>query len=70
MKEIEVLIRRLGKLGISLEIDSNIPWVYIRSINGKVVEEKWWSEHGCAIILGEKLVVSYRELFTLIKKYK
>lgn len=36
---------RLRKIGIELECDSNIPWIYLREVNGKkIVQEPFQSE--------------------------
>jgi len=38
--------RRLKKLGIEIECGSNVPWIYLESVNGKEVTERLWGEHG------------------------
>ena len=37
--------RRLEKIGIKVELSSNVPWVYLRRVNGKHVEGTYMSEH-------------------------
>ena len=72
MKTLNNLIRRLKKIGIEVEIGSNIPWFYIRCINGKKVSEKLESDHGFVIgYLGkDDFDFAYsKETFDLIRKY-
>ena len=46
MNEIEKFIKRLEKIGVSVELNGNFPWVYLTKINGKTVTERFMSEHG------------------------
>lgn len=74
--EIEVFINRLKKIGIEIELVSNLPWVYINKINGKEVIEKFKAEHGflfCYLPIkkGNKIeILNREEIFDLIRKYK
>lgn len=38
--------RRLKKIGIEIECINNMPWIYLRSVNGKTVTERYLGEHG------------------------
>ena len=38
--------RRLEKIGIKVELTSNIPWIYLQSVNGKPVKGLYRAEHG------------------------
>lgn len=73
MNEIDKFIQRLKKLGITVEIFSNIPWIYIDTINGKRVTEKFQGNHGFTAfflqIKGGVRVTDTREIFKLIRKY-
>lgn len=65
---------RLSKLGIEIEYFGNYPWVYLYKINGKIVKEKQYSEHGFTIIFhplkGETpKFLDIHETFKLIRKY-
>jgi len=67
--------RRLGKLGIQVDLYGNFPWIYIAAINGKKVKEKYEAEHGFTAFwyptkLDEPVTFSNRrEVFKLIRKY-
>jgi hypothetical protein len=43
------VVRRLEKIGISIELSCNVPWVYLDSINGVKVAEKKNARHGYCI---------------------
>lgn len=70
------LIRRLDKIGISLELIGNAPWIYLRSINGKAVTEHFLGNHGFTIAWypvkpGETVTLTdIREIFKTIRKYR
>jgi hypothetical protein len=34
MKEVEVFINRMKRIGIKLDLVSNIPWIYLYRVNG------------------------------------
>ena len=74
MLKLTTFLSRLSKIGISLHCSSNYPWVYIDSINGKIVEEKYGSEHGWVLGFFTKDNGFYwghtKEVFKLIRKYK
>lgn len=46
----------------------NYPWIYIDSICGIKVREKFYSEHGFVIFIGET-IPDIGEVFSLIRKY-
>ena len=76
--ELEVLKNRLGKIGIEIELIGNIPWIYLRSVNGNVVrKEDWNANHGYTIawwpVRAEQkphLDSDIKRTFELIRKYK
>lgn len=72
MNNLDIFINRLDKIGIKLELFSNIPWIYIAGINGKVVTEKYASDWG--FVLGylnkEFTFENLTEIFKLIRKYR
>ena len=37
---------RLAKIGISVNLNSNIPWVYMTAVNGKPITDKFMAKHG------------------------
>lgn len=49
MGELQIIQRRLSKIGVDVEFASNYPWVYLYKINGLLVEETYKSEHGFTI---------------------
>lgn len=43
---IERFVRRLEKIGITVELVGNYPWVYLDSVNGRRVTERYRANHG------------------------
>ncbi len=75
MDKIDSLISRLSKIGIKIELACNVPWIYIRKINGSIVTEKYYSDYGFTIAFlpirtGQDIVFTdISEVFSLIRKY-
>ena len=44
-----MLKHRLKRIGIDVELACNYPWIYLVSVNGKKVTEKYMSEYGYTI---------------------
>lgn len=71
-----VFIKRLKKIGIDISLSSNTPWIYIDTINGKKVTEKFHANHGFTIAFlpikknQELNFTDIGEIFKLIRKYK
>ena len=73
---VTILRNRLLKIGITIEMISNYPWIYLDKVNGNTVKEKYFANHGFTIgfnpaKLGD--VFSYTDLtqiFRIIRKYK
>jgi hypothetical protein len=73
---VTILRNRLLKIGITIEMISNYPWVYLDKVNGNAVKEKYFANHGFTIgfnpaIVGD--VFSYtdlKEIFKINRKYK
>lgn len=38
--------RRLKRIGIEVEMSSNVPWLYLDKVNGREVTERYMAEHG------------------------
>lgn len=76
MQKLNILIKRLNKIGVSLTLSTNYPWIYLDEINGKKVKEKFESEHGFVIAyvpirVGQDLkIANIKELFNLIREYE
>jgi hypothetical protein len=68
-------INRMNRIGIDIKLCSNIPWVYINSINGKRVRETFQANHGFTIaflpVKADKQIelTDIGETFKLIRKY-
>jgi hypothetical protein len=78
MNEIEVFINRMRKIGIELELEGNVPWIYLKSVNGNRVREiDYNANHGYTIAwypvrLGDKphLDSDLNRTFDIIRKYR
>lgn len=70
------LVTRLKKIGITLELVGNVPWIYLRSVNGNLVTEKFLGNHGFTIAWhptkpGDFIeLTDIKEIFTIIRKYR
>ena len=75
MQLLRIFSRRLGKLGIQVDLCANLPWIYIAAINGKQVKERYEADHGFTAFwyptkLDEPVTfTNRREVFKLIRKY-
>lgn len=73
--KIDIFVNRLNKIGITIELVGNIPWIYLTKVNGKTVKEKYCSEYGFTVaFLDIKLDNDYcftdiSEIFKIIRKY-
>ena len=76
MKKLDIFYNRMKRIGIDLKMSANYPWVYIDSINGKRVKEKFHSDHAYTIgfspiRMGQEFTFTdLTEIFKLIRKYK
>jgi len=75
MEKLTIFIKRMEKLGITVELMGNFPWIYLLSINGKQVTETYLSNHRFTIMftpvrLGQPHeFTNIKEIFILIRKY-
>lgn len=72
MNNIDKFIDRLRKLGIVVTIHGNLPWLYLTSVNGVEVEEKYRSPYGFTLGLALTDGVKFSDLsivFGIIRKY-
>lgn len=75
MDKLTTFIDRTRRIGIDIKLVSNFPWVYMDSINGNKVTEKYQANHGfCVAYLpirkNQDIVFSdIGEIFKLIRKY-
>ena len=78
MKEVEVFINRMKRIGIKLDLVSNIPWIYLYKVNGNRVQpEDYNANHGYTIAwypvkVGEKVHLDsdLTRTFKVIRKYR
>ena len=49
MEKLEILRKRLSKIGIDVVFVGNYPWIYLYKINNKLVKEKYMAEHGFTV---------------------
>lgn len=77
--ELKPLINRLEKIGITIKVSGNIPWIYLDSVNGnKIQPEDFSANHGYTIAWisvrkdreGVKIDENLKETFRIIRKYK
>jgi len=62
---LKTFCRRLEKIGIKVELFGNYPWIYLGSVNGKRVTERYMAEHGfTAFFLATKNSHPYKNKFT------
>lgn len=75
MEQLEILKKRLLKIGIEVEFISNFPWIYLYKINGKIVKERYEAEHGFTVAflpVRRDMPFHFTDLnkiFKLIRKY-
>ena len=73
MNQLENLRRRLKRIGIDIDLVGNLPWIYLRSVNGnKISKEDWTDNHGYTIAFYNlEIEMPYLEkTFIIIRKYK
>ena len=68
--------RRMKKLNIEITYLGNYPWIYIDTINGNKVKEKFEGNHGFTIAFSpikphQKMeLTNISEIFKIIRKYR
>lgn len=76
MRELDIFIKRLNKVGIRIEILANYPWIYLDTVNGNKVKEKFDSEHAFTMAYLPVKVdrpfvfTDIKYIFEIIRKYK
>lgn len=64
-------VRRLHRIGVNVELMGNFPWIYLHTVNGNRVTEKFKAKHGFTVYFatsGE--FTDLKEIFKIIRKYK
>jgi hypothetical protein len=71
-QQITIFIERLSKIGTSIELAGNYPWIYLRKVDGNSVVETYLAEHGFTIGFLNKdfKFTDLREIFKIIRKYR
>jgi hypothetical protein len=75
---ISILVKRLRRCGIEIELIGNYPWIYLDKVNGnRIKQEDFTSNHGFNIawfgIKNEdriKLAEDPKTIISIIRKYK
>ena len=79
MNEVVKFRERLGKIGIEIELEGNVPWIYLKSVNGNRVQPEDWTNanHGHCIAWfpsgpADDFKLNWHDMdltFKLIRKY-
>lgn len=71
---LQKLYRRLKTIGITINCIANYPWIYLTSVNGNAVKEKFMAQHGFTIATlsfsGHKELTDTKKIFEIIRKYR
>jgi len=74
MHDLVVFQRRLNRIGIEIELASNVPWVYLTKVNGNVIDKSdFTANHGFTIAWNRdtiELDSNRKRIFEIIRKYK
>lgn len=76
MKPISTFIERLKKIGVSVELAGNFPWIYLLKVNGNRVSERFLGNHGFTIAFypikkdQQLKFTDLSEIFKIIRKYR
>ena len=46
MDSISAFVNRLKKIGIEVELSGNYPWIYLETVNGKRIKQRFQGNHG------------------------
>ena len=70
---LDKFVRRLRALGIVTTYVGNYPWIYLDTVNGVKVTEKYGANHGyhafTSLLVGGTKFYDRAHLFTTIKAY-
>ena len=75
---ISILVKRLRRCGIEIELSGNYPWIYLDKVNGnRIKQEDFTANHGFNIawfgIKNDdiiKLAEDPKTIISIIRKYK
>jgi len=76
--KLDVFRKRMKKLNIDIELISNYPWIYIRSVNGNIIKREDYFEGNHGFTIGFHPIkldqvfefTDITKIFELIRKYK
>ena len=67
---VQRLTNRLAKIGIDITSGANIPWIYLTSVNGKEVTERYIARHGFTLgYLESTTLTDLDKIFNIIRGY-
>jgi hypothetical protein len=79
MNEVVKFRDRLKKIGIEIELEGNVPWIYLKSVNGNKIKPEDWinANHGYTIgwypiSVVDEISLNWHDMdltFKLIRKY-
>jgi len=79
MNEVVKFRDRLGKIGIEIELEGNVPWIYLKSVNGNKIKPEDWinANHGYCVAwypikIDDDIKLNWLDIkltFKLIRKY-
>lgn len=49
--KVKSFVEKLAKIGINVTLQGNIPWVYLATVNGKQVTERFGGFHGFTVFM-------------------
>lgn len=69
--KLKIFVNRLSNIGIEVKLIANYPWIYLDTINGIKVKEKFCSEHGftVAFLNQDFTFTDFNNIFKTIRKY-
>lgn len=78
MNVLDILVKRLNKIGIEIKLAGNYPWIYLEEVNSNRIQEDdyYLANHGFTIAFmpmsdREKMkITDIKKTFEVIRKYK
>ena len=74
MNQLHKLYLRLKAIGIDITCIGNYPWIYLDTVNGNRVVEKYMANHGFTIAIlsanGNIELTDTKKIFEIIRKYR
>jgi len=65
-------VERLKAIGIEVLLHGNYPWIYLYSVNGNAIKERFMANHGFTAFMTHPTthITNIREVFKIIRKYR